>query len=78
MSEENNLLDKKIEDYLHNRMNESDRIVFEKMMEQDSALRKDVKILVSLKLLYSKELLRLQQKIIAIEKELGQQGLIDS
>ncbi|MEI2758713.1 MAG: hypothetical protein V9G42_04660 [Bacteroidia bacterium] len=77
MSDDFNLLDKTIENYLNNRLLEYDRIAFENKLQQDVVLRKNVLELIALKLLYNKELYNLQQKIQAIEKELSNEKFFE-
>jgi hypothetical protein len=77
MSDDFNLLDKTIENYLNNRLLEYDRIAFENKLQQDVVLRKNVLELIALKLLYNKELYNLQQKIQAIEKDLSNEKFFE-
>jgi len=72
------LLDKQIENYIHNRMPDAERIEFEKSLKSIPELRANVIELLTLKLLYNKELLELKQKLDAVENELKQENFFET
>ena len=72
------LLDKQIENYIHNRMPDAERIEFEKALKNNPELRTNVIELLTLKLLYNKELLELKQKLDAVENELKQENFSET
>lgn len=71
------LLDKQIENYIHNRMTAEERKAFEDGLNLNAELRKNVIELLSLKLLYNKELFELKQKLDDTEKELRRDNFFE-
>lgn len=66
------LLDKRIENYVHKRMSENERAIFEREIKNDEKLRNDIKALIELIELYNAELFELKKKLDSAEKELEQ------
>lgn len=71
------ILDRQIEDYLHNRMDAETRKQFETSLNNNSILRKSINDLVTLKLLYNNELFELKRKLDAAENELKAENFFD-
>jgi hypothetical protein len=71
------ILDKKIENYIHNRMSDTERIGFEESLKADLKLRNDVLELLALKTLYNSELFELKKKLNATENELDKENFFD-
>lgn len=71
------LIDKQIENYIHNRMTVDEKKAFEQALNSNADLRKNVLELVSLKLLYNKELFELKKKLDDTEKELKQDNFFE-
>ena len=71
------LLDKQIENYIHNRMTVEDRTAFEEALAADEKLRNDMYDLMMLKSIYNKELFELKQKLDAAEKNLTQEKFFE-
>ncbi len=65
-------LEKKIENFVHNRMIQNDRENFELELKTNDVLRTHVKTLLSLVTLYNAELFELMKKLEAAEKQLEQ------
>lgn len=68
------LLDNRIERYVHKRMTDAERISFEEEMKTNDQLRKNIRDLITLVELYSVELLDLKVKLDATEEELKNEG----
>ena len=64
------LLDKRIENYIHKRMSEEERSAFEHEINTDEKLRRDIKELIALVELYNAELFELKKKLDEAEGEL--------
>mgnify|MGYP001318913689 CR=1 FL=1 len=71
------ILDKQIENYIHNRMTTEERIAFEESLNSNAGLRKNVNELVTLKLLYNKELFELKRKLDSVETQLNQENFFN-
>jgi hypothetical protein len=71
------LLDKQIENYIHNRMTVEEKKTFEEALNSNADLRKNVTELVALKLLYNNELFELKKKLDDVEKELKQEKFFE-
>ena len=71
------LLDKQIENYIHDRLSAEERTVFEESLKTDEKLKNDVFDLLALKSLYNKELFELKQKLDAAEKNLTQEKFFE-
>lgn len=69
MSEEN-ILDKKIEHYIHHRMSQEERLNFENELKLNESLRDTVKLLLSLVSIYNEDLYNLKQKLEETERAL--------
>jgi hypothetical protein len=65
---EEDLLDIQMENYIHNRMIESERAAFEQILNQQPTILNQVRDLVLLKSLYDKELFELKQGLESIIK----------
>ena len=71
------LLDKQIENYIHNRMSAEERLSFEESLKADEKLKNTVFDLLELKFIYNKELFELKQNLDAAEKNLTQENFFD-
>lgn len=71
------LLDKRIENYVHKRMSEDERTAFENEIKSDEKLRKDIKELIALIELYNTELFELKKKLDLAEEELEQERFFE-
>ncbi len=71
------LLDQQIENYLHNRMDTHERIVFEQMLSTNETLKKDIETLAELLALYNTNLFALKQKLDTTENELQKEQFFD-
>lgn len=71
-------LDKRIENYVHKRMTESERSAFEEELKSNEQLRKNIKSLIALVELYNAELFQLKTKLDAAEEELQRQNFFDN
>ena len=72
------LLDNRIERYVHKRMTDEERISFEEEMKTNDQLRKNIRDLITLVELYSVELLELKMKLDTTEEELKNEGFFKS
>ena len=71
------LLDKQIENYIHNRMTVDERAAFEEALTADEKLRNDVFDLMTLKSIYNKDLFELKQRLDTAEKNLTQEKFFE-
>ena len=71
------LLDKQIENYIHNRMTVDERAAFEEALTADEKLRNDVFDLMTLKSIYNKDLFELKQRLDTAEKNLTKEKFFE-
>ncbi len=71
------LLDRQIENYIHERMDDNERVTFEKSLKENPELLKQVTDLLSLKGLYSKELFALKKLLDSAETNLKEDNFFD-
>ena len=71
------LLDKRIENYLHKRMSEDERIAFEEELKSNGELRSNIKSLITLLELYNSELFELKKKLDAAEEDLQRENFFE-
>lgn len=71
------ILDRQIENYIHQRMSDDERTAFEKSLAADADLKKQVLELLEMKLLYSKELFALKQKLNQAEGNLKDENFFN-
>lgn len=71
------LLDKQIEEYIHNRMSADERVSFENILRDDLTLRNQVYDLIMLISLYNKELFQLKKKLAESTTELERNNFFD-
>lgn len=72
------LRDKEIESYIHNRMNEGERVQFELQMSNDENLKKEVEELSEMKNLFDKNLFDLKKKLEHTESQLEKENFFDA
>ena len=70
-------LDKRIENYLHKRMSESERIAFEDELKSNAELRNNIKALITIIELYSAELFELKEKLDSTEEDLARENFFE-
>ena len=71
------LLDKQIEEYIHNRMSAEERVSFENILRDDLTLRNQVYDLIMLISLYNKELFQLKKKLAESTTALERNNFFD-
>ena len=64
------LLDRQIENYIHHRMDEAERKAFEHSLISDPELKKQVFALITIKALYNKDLFDLKKQLDEAEAKL--------
>jgi len=72
------ILDKKIENYVHKRMDESERMAFEEELKTNNQLRENIRSLIALVELYNAELFDLKKKLDGTEEELHREKFFDA
>lgn len=71
------ILDKKIENYVHRRMDETERQAFEEELKTNKQLVENIRSLIMLVDLYNAELFELKKKLDATEENLQKENFFN-
>lgn len=71
------ILDRQIENYIHQRMSDDERSAFEKSLAEDGDLKKQVLEILEMKLLYNKELFELKKRLNDAEGNLKNENFFN-
>lgn len=71
------LRDRQIENYIHNRMNAEERSRFEKLLLADTVLKSEINELLEIKMVFDSGLVDFKKKLIKAENKLEQENFFD-